>query len=208
MASTRFSLTTVFLMYSLLSFGQIKKGTSAIGGNVGFSFQTDPNLSRFNFTLAPDLLFFVAKDFAIGPKIGYAVTTRKPKAVNTTDVSQAFFLGPVLRHYFKLSQMVYLYSGASAYYTTGKMTQLQSASDLSQVYNGVGWEVGPGLSVFPSKNVAIEIGPQYRGSYITNAIKNNKVVIGNQSSIVTHGVFFEVGFRYFFEKADKESKPK
>ena len=207
MALSRISLTTLVLTCSLLSFGQIKKGTSAIGGNLGLSFQSDPNLVQFNFTLAPDLLFFVAKDFAIGPKIGYSLNTRKPKAVNTTDLSQAFFLGPVLRHYFKLSEKVYLYSGASAYYTTGKWTQLQSPSKLAQVYNGVGWDVGPGLAVFPSKNIAIEIGPQYRGSYITNAIKNNGMLVGTQSSIVTHGFFFQLGFRYFFEKAAKETKP-
>jgi hypothetical protein len=67
----------------------------------------------------------------------------------------------------------------------------------------VSWEAGPGLSIFPAKNISVEIAPQYRGSYITDAIKNSTGTIGTPTSTTTHGFFLEIGFRYFFRKTAK-----
>src|ERR1700750_1300278 len=90
------------LFVSTISHAQISKGNWLIGGSVSFSSQHvyysgGPDYSTTNFTVNPNIGYFIMDKLAAGLDVSYVSNTTK--AFGTSATSSIFGIGPFIRYY-------------------------------------------------------------------------------------------------------------
>lgn len=193
------TLTYLSILIATATSAQIEKGTISPAGLLDLSFNVNSktNTQSFQVGLFPDVSFFVAKNFGIGPVFGYNFSSFKTSGV-VTSRNHNFLLGPSLRYYYPFSEKVSLVAVGEFTYVLNR--QFFAQNDPFYNRSGIAWRAGLGLAVFPIKSVAIELLANYRGQYYRNSIVNNGNVLGTPTPETIHGFNFGVGFRVFFSK--------
>ena len=132
---------TAFALISLGVVAQIPKGTTMVGGTLGFI--TGKENSQFN--LDPNVGFFVANNFALGGFLSYS--QRNLGDTRITD----FGFGPFARYYFGTTSTKPFFVTEFDFLTAKTRT-----GEVRTSTNGYGFLIGLGFAAFINDVVAIE----------------------------------------------------
>lgn len=135
------TFVAALLIIGTQGFAQIEKGTLLAGG--AFSLRTTKNNSQFS--LNPNIGFFVANNFAVGA--GLSINFSKQGEIKTTELG----VGPYARYYVGKGNTKPFIVAEANYLTATNKT-----GDIKNTSTGVGYLLGAGFAAFVSDMVAVE----------------------------------------------------
>jgi opacity protein-like surface antigen len=214
-------LLALFLLLttSAVAFSQVEKGAVLVGGSIGFEYKGQKNASTINLNILPRVGYFTGKHFMIGFNLGYDFAQEKTTYVvdpisgaktSSYRINHGLLIGPIFRPYYMLAPKVAIFTNISPMFGISEYRLGKSIKDSRNITKSLVWQIGPGIDIFVSKNVAIEFSVYYQGSYNNNYLKDDNLVIPNTSNkYVLHGVNTNLGFNYFFlaKRATTTGKP-
>lgn len=178
-------LTTALLFAIALSASaQTEKGKNLIGGAISYnrtSGKSDNTITNnnsnnngktYSITVAPMYGHFVHKNLAIGLQLGYSYTKQNDQTlnysltpsgvtfitVNTTGTAKVYYGGPFIRHYIDLADKFKIYNQFAGNIGRGNQTISSQSSTLKSKYTSYGAAINSGLTFFPVKKLAVELG--------------------------------------------------
>ncbi len=201
----KFPLIVLITLLTLTLSAQIEKGTVLIGGNAGFQFKSNKQQDEFVVSLAPYALYSVIKQLAIGGQLAYAYDLLKLKTpTNRSSANSSFGIGPALRGNIFIGGKTYFFLHGSAMFGINTKDRDPTNSERSYYSSPlVMWRFGPGLSIFATKNLAVEIGFYYDGMKEMWSIKQKKEVLLKGDPLFTHGLTVAVGLQFYVHKKQK-----
>ncbi|TAE45344.1 MAG: hypothetical protein EAY69_10525 [Cytophagales bacterium] len=203
-----------FIAFFTLSLGyaQTEKGTIHVGGNLSFG-STDINTSQSssNFSIVPDVGYFISDNIAIGLGIGYSQRIDKSTFSSSTGTTtqNTFIIAPTFRYYMPTSSETFkFFLQAQVGINTGNIKSETSSFTTTTTFSTTnktsGWNfsISPNFAYFPTKKWSIEFG--IRGISYSSAPTFNYY---NNSVTNTSGFSFDLssfspllGVRAFFGK--------
>ncbi|MBC6991693.1 outer membrane beta-barrel protein [Hymenobacter sp. BT491] len=171
-------LSALVLSFSALGAqAQIAAGTTLLGGNAGYSSQTqksefanspssDPDNKYHQYELAPTVGYFIADNLAVGVSFGLAGTQQKQKNYNgnlsyTNETKMRYLsVGPLLRYYKFVSEKAAFYGQLGAGYINNYSVQKSStnyAGDNIARSQGYYSQLLPGFVFFPTDKFGLEL---------------------------------------------------
>ena len=209
----RWILITLFLLTSLLSFGQFIKGDKFIRGTFNLNSQNTPDSNTGGFTnsgtsfsIYPSIGFLLNEKFAIGGQIGFSSSYSKSTngssyivESNSLSISSAIFAN----RYFKISDK-FLFSlvgafafnrGTSTNITTDKLTS--TITEYKTENYAIRTSIRPSFIFFPTPKWGFEVGiGSISHSY------NMNLSTGENSNIfnLNYGTL-SWGLLYYFKKS-------
>ena len=207
-----FLLLVIFLVSISSLFSQIEKGTVMVGGNAGFQFKANNQHEReFGFSVSPNALYSVIKQLALGGQISYSYNNYKDsnplKPYPQIDVSNSFSIGPAARANIHIGGKTFFFFHASSSFGIQTIKQPNSPDKINDSYSIIAWRMGPGVSIFATKNMAVELGIFYDGRRKIRTIKFDKSVFYRYPTEITHGLTFAVGLQFYAHKKQKQLEP-
>ncbi|TAG02827.1 MAG: hypothetical protein EAZ44_06835 [Cytophagia bacterium] len=204
-----------FIAFLTLSLGyaQTEKGTIYVGGNLRFGSTTNKTTSgtitsessSSNFSIIPDVGYFISDNVAIGLGIGYSQSTSKsPNGLTTTTTTESnFIIAPTFRYYMPTSSETFkFFLQARVGINTGNVKSETATLTTTDKTNGWDFFVSPNFAYFPTKKWSIEFGVQGIG-YSSGSRSNGF----NNSTNNSSGFSFDLssfspslGIRAFFGK--------
>jgi hypothetical protein len=149
--------------------GQINKGVTSSGGGINFYSRNidraDGNAKQTNFSFAPNISYFLAKNLSLGIEVGYSYENSSNSSISPgpyiESTSKSFSVGPFIRYYKMLNEHVSLFGQAS--FTVGfprnEVSNFQSGGFMStNNYRTIQLVAGlqPGITFFITKRLALE----------------------------------------------------
>ncbi len=192
--------------FAFSSQAQTEKGKWILGGSASYeSVKSDADNSKAvqNFSIVPNLGYFVSNNIALGTGLGYQYTN--VGVASTTGQVEAFVVAPFGRVYVPIAEKFSFFGQAQVPlgFGTVKSTDADGKSG-SKVGNStsIGVALSPGFSYFPSKKIGIEFA--FRGVSYTNLKvedANNNTVKGAGSDSFAIGTDFfapQIGVQFYF----------
>lgn len=138
---------------------ETQKGKTFISGNLGYNSSSVDNTvstTNKNFSIAPQLGYYITNDIAIGLGIGYQETsfTANGGIVGIYKTKRSgFFVSPFVRKYWSLGEKLNFFGQLSASYSSGNEETLETISATSKTkVNSYGFSIAPGLEYTLNKN--------------------------------------------------------
>ncbi|MBK7148294.1 MAG: outer membrane beta-barrel protein [Bacteroidetes bacterium] len=189
---------------------QIDKGSVMVGGNAGFQFRkVDKTTTDIQFSVAPNVLYSVIRQLAIGGQFSYAhYYSKRTEPMQTIVTAQnVFSIGPALRANVKTGPKSVFFFHASPSFG---INVTRDPTDKDEVYvsvSNISWRFGPGFSFFLNKNTAIELGVYYDGMRNIYSLRQQRNLISKSAPEFSHGLTFAVGFQFYASKKPSPVKP-
>jgi len=173
-----FLITFIFL-YSSLLFSQeaLKQGVYNLSGSISYSNSknsyTDGTSKQFNFSISPELNYFVIDNLLVGANIGfqYSENEYSSDSFNFTFINRQIGIGPNIRYYFS-GLNVSPFVGVSASYF----------KEIGYELEGNNFTFMTGINVFLSNSAALEPFIAYSISSLNSDNNQNSFVIGVRMS--------------------------
>jgi hypothetical protein len=155
---------------------QTEKGKNLIGGAIAYrksNGETDnSNGETYSITVAPNYGYFVHKNLAIGVLLGYARIKQNNESqgnyvtpggtifttITQKGVNKVYYGGPFIRHYFDIVDKFKIYNQFSGTYGKGTQRISSQYSNFENEYSSYSARINSGLTFFPVKKIAIELG--------------------------------------------------
>lgn len=143
---------------------QTEKGKFMLGGQVSYQGQSikDSDAKSNEFSIIPNVGYFVADNIAVGTGIGYSWAENKNTA-NTKNTNSSFVLAPFGRMYSNNEGPVKFFGQLTVPMAWG--TQEVNGDKTATTAN-YGVELAPGVAYFPTSNLGIEF--KVRGLFYNN----------------------------------------
>ena len=143
---------------------QTEKGKFMLGGQVSYQGQSikDSDAKSNEFSIIPNVGYFVADNIAVGTGIGYSWAENKD-AANTKNTNSSFVLAPFGRMYSNNEGPVKFFGQLTVPMAWG--TQEVNGDKTATTAN-YGVELAPGVAYFPTSNLGIEF--KVRGLFYNN----------------------------------------
>lgn len=143
---------------------QTEKGKFMLGGQVSYQGQSikDSDAKSNEFSIIPNVGYFVADNIAVGTGIGYSWTENK-NTTNTKNTNSSFVLAPFGRMYSNNEGPVKFFGQLTVPMAWG--TQEVNGDKTATTAN-YGVELAPGVAYFPTSNLGIEF--KVRGLFYNN----------------------------------------
>lgn len=143
---------------------QTEKGKFMLGGQVSFQGQSikDSDAKSNEFSIIPNVGYFVADNIAVGTGIGYSWAENK-NTTNTKNTNSSFVLAPFGRMYSNNEGPVKFFGQLTVPMAWG--TQEVNGDKTATTAN-YGVELAPGVAYFPTSNLGIEF--KVRGLFYNN----------------------------------------
>ena len=161
------------------SFAQTEKGSLMVGGGFSLMYVNDV----LDVTLQPEAGIFVADNFAVGA----GVLLRELIVFGGANQT-GFTAGPFFRYYFGDGKF-------RPFLNTSVTGGLSVVSNSDEKYKVVNWSAGPGVSIFLTKSVSLDLMLRYLGEWY----KYTSPFWGDYTPDVNHALLFSVGFQVFFQ---------
>lgn len=148
----------------LVANAQTEKGKFMLGGQVSYQGQSikDSDAKSNEFSIIPNVGYFVADNIAVGTGIGYSWAENKNTA-NTKNTNSSFVLAPFGRMYSNNEGPVKFFGQLTVPMAWG--TQEVNGDKTATTAN-YGVELAPGVAYFPTSNLGIEF--KVRGLFYNN----------------------------------------
>lgn len=150
MKKSKFYLVALFLLVTQLVMAQPENGMNLVGGNVGFTFNNDDDVSAYSLSMNPYYLSFINDNIALGSGIFLGYESLGSFNAMTLSVF------PMARYYFTSSneKMVFFAQGLAGY-------TLLKSSFSDQINSGFTFSAGPGIAFMLNDNVSIDTVVSY-----------------------------------------------
>ncbi len=145
MKTRNFILSFAMLSCATFTFAQTEKGNMLLGGTAGFNVQFEKPDNIVKIDISPELGFFVTNNLAFGGAINLGTTKSGDFSITTYGIS------PFGRYYFG--------TGMTRIFLHGQFGFAGATFDFGgdkESTTGSALLVGPGVSFFLNKHVAIE----------------------------------------------------
>lgn len=202
----------VFLSIALLSAiaftsqAQTEKGKFIVGGNVSYStLKTDADNAKasHNFSIVPNVGYFVSDNIAVGTGIGYQ--TSKASQASNVGKQEAFVIAPFGRHYTPVAEKFKFFSQLSVpmAFGTAKATDADlKVGDKTGSTTSIGVALSPGFAFYPTSKIGIEFalkGIAYNNFKVEDADGNKVKGSGNDSFAIGTDFFApQIGIQFHF----------
>lgn len=153
----KLAVLAMLLASAVVSYAQLGQGTIMLGGGIGFSAEKEQNPgadSRYTeFSLSPEVGFFVADNFAVGLAFGVRSENNEPARGTQTKVT-SFGVGPFARYYIPTGNDKFSFFGDARF----NASFYKSKPDNSDADKGgsFGASISPGFAFFPTENWSID----------------------------------------------------
>jgi hypothetical protein len=201
----KFLLAVVIVLSVSHLSAQIEKGSVLIGGSAGFQFKSNKQQNEFLFSVTPYAMYSVIKQLAIGGQISYAYNLVKLKdPVVRSSANSSFGIGPALRGNIFMGGKTYFFIHGSSMFGINTVDRDPGNPDRSYYSSPlIMWRFGPGISIFATKNLAVEVGLYYDGMKEVWSIKQKKEVLLQGNPLFTHGLTVAVGLQFYVHKKQR-----
>lgn len=151
------------------SHAQTEQGRTIVGGQLGLNTSSvkDSDDKSTNFSIAPEVGYFVSDNFALGLGVGYSWA--KQESTDSEHTLGAFTVAPFGR-YYKGEGNVKFFGQLSVPMAWGT---LKSDGDKTGTTANYGVELAPGIAYFPTNKLAIEF--KVRGLYYNNGSVKDEI---------------------------------
>jgi hypothetical protein len=185
---------------------QTEKGKFIVGGNASYStFKSDADNAKasHNFSIVPNLGYFVSDNIAIGTGIGYQ--SSKASAASPIGKQEAFVIAPFGRHYTPIAGSFKFFGQLSvpmAFGTTKATDADLKVGDKNGNSTSIGVALSPGFAFYPSSKIGIEFA--FNGiSYINESFEdaNGDKIKGKGGDSFAIGTNFfapKIGIQFHF----------
>jgi len=184
----------LFLSISIMASGQFNSGgiywTGTTGLGTGLERQIDDYpINIFNFSLHPEVGYFIKNKIAIGAGIHTEFGLPFGSNVDLYAATYDMYIGPNVRYYIPRASDFQLYVYGNLQYGAYQrsLDYFEAEYNRHQYY---GFQVGPGINYFFTERIALDARANFRFRHAWNAAMG-----GNHDLI---GVVFEFGFSVFF----------
>lgn len=143
----RVSILFLAMALSISAFAQTDKGKFFIGGGVNGNSIYTGKLTRFSFTLQPVFGVFVVKNFALGGRYSFGISSRNDRKGTTYNTS----IGPILKYYVG-KKAVKGFLSASGGYSVNTFIRSGEVSNKNGFYGGG----SIGVAYFFNEHIAME----------------------------------------------------
>lgn len=139
---------------------QTDKGDFILGGNISFnSIKSDASgaNSAYDFTILPNVGYFVSDNIAIGTGIGYQAS--RLDEANEFGKTEAFVIAPFGRYYTPVSNNFKFFGQLSVPMAFGNVKAIDENLDTGSKTGSstaIGVALSPGFAYFPSNNIGLE----------------------------------------------------
>lgn len=139
---------------------QTDKGDFILGGNVSFnSIKSDASgaNSAYDFTILPNVGYFVSDNIAIGTGIGYQAS--RLDEASEFGKTEAFVIAPFGRYYTPVSNNFKFFGQLSVPMAFGNVKAIDENLDTGSKTGSstaIGVALSPGFAYFPSNNIGLE----------------------------------------------------
>ncbi|MEJ0033620.1 MAG: outer membrane beta-barrel protein [Bacteroidota bacterium] len=178
------------------AYAQFNQGRWLAGGSVGLSTNTNKfettnstttNSNSVNFSISPDVGYFVIDNLAVGAALDLSASSTKNKGTGGgKSSSSSVTLAPFVRYYYQnyFAQLqVGFGSGSSKYTPDNSTTAIKTKDGL------FGWGLAAGYAYFLNDYVAIEPMVGYASNSSKDKDTDNKNING--------GLFIKAGFQIY-----------
>lgn len=178
---------------------QTEKGKFIVGGNASYSTlksDADNAKASHNFSIVPNVGYFVSDNIALGTGIGYQ--SSKASYASLTGKQEAFVVAPFARHYTPIANNFKFFGNLSvpmAFGTTKAIDGDLKVGDKNGNSTTIGVALSPGFAYYPSSKIGIEFA--FNGiSYINQSFED-----ANGNKLKGEGVDgFSIGTDFFAPK--------
>ena len=194
----KFTILTLisFLVFSIHSNAQIKKGTILLGGGLGFNLTesgSSPNETSFSgFHITPSVGFVTKDNQAIGFNLFYSHASTVVSGSPYDDVkNNAYGGGVFLRRYLPVGKNFYMFGEGQANFNYSQQTSRPNTDLQSKImiYNG-GISLYPGLAYAVNKRFHLELGLNNLVSFGYNRQEVENVTLGGTTRTKSSGFQF------------------
>lgn len=185
---------------------QTEKGKFIVGGNASYNtskLDADNAKASHNFSIVPNVGYFVSDNFAVGTGIGYQ--SSKASSESNVGKREAFVIAPFGRHYTPVAENFKFFGQLSvpmAFGTTKAIDGDLKVGDKTGNSTSIGVALSPGFAFFPSSKIGIEFalnGISYNNSKVEDADGNKIKGAGSDKfSIGTDFFNPKIGIQFHF----------
>jgi outer membrane protein len=192
-------IVTIFALALIWSgaYAQFNQGRYLAGGSIGLTtnkYETENTTTTTtvsnstNFSIAPDVGYFVIDNLAVGAALDFGVGSSKGKGSNAfKETSSSIELSPFVRYY--LPQAIFFQAQFGFGSSTSKYTPAGSNTSTKSKDALFGWGLATGYAYFLNDFVAIE-------PMIGWASNSSKVKDTNNKDI-NSGLFIKAGLQVY-----------
>lgn len=185
---------------------QTEKGKFIIGGNASYSTSksdADNAKASHNFSIVPNVGYFVSENIAVGTGIGYQ--SSKASIASPIGKQEAFVVAPFGRYYTPVADKFKFFGHLSvpmAFGTTKATDSDLKVGDKNYNSTSIGVALSPGFAFYPSSKIGIEFafnGISYNNQSFEDANGNKLKGSGSDSfSIGTDFFAPKIGIQFHF----------
>lgn len=199
-----------FTLGGLWTQAQIEKGSVMVGGSAGFQFRkVDKTTTDLQFSIAPNVLYSVIEQLAIGGQFSFAhyYNKRTEPLQTIVQAQNVFNIGPALRANIKTGAKSVFFFHASPSFGVNVTRDPTDKNDVFLSISNISWRFGPGFSFFLNKNTAMELGVYYDGMRNIYSLRQQRNLVSKSAPEFSHGLTFAVGFQFYTQKKLSSTKP-
>ncbi|WP_081165921.1 autotransporter domain-containing protein [Niastella populi] len=210
----RFLLSFIFVFTCMVATrAQIGKGSTWLGGSVGYSHSKDnsgapaTSTKQNNFYISPAIGTAVKENLILGVSLSYNNNTTK-FGYTSAKKDRLYGGGIFLRKYWPVVNRLYIFGEAEAYYQAIRSTDNYTTGGNELKVKG--WNSGialtPGLSYAITRNLQLETGLNSLFSTRYQKRKNKQGFTNTESSAFNTGISLDnasdifIGFRILINK--------
>jgi outer membrane protein len=191
----KLSVSFIFAMISVVSYGQFTKGTFMLGGNFGATFNAEKTKNGNTTTvtshtntvnMAPTAGYFIMDNLAVGAAVVMYTSKNKSSNGNNSTTSTSASLAPFARYYYHK-----FYGQGSFQVGSGKTRFVNNGQSSESTYGTTGWSLAAGYAHLLNQYIAVEPQVGY-GSVGQRFSSTNK--------LIDSGLFIKIGFQIYFKK--------
>ena len=191
---------------------ELGRKTSSLSGQLQMSFSSYRRdalpLNRFVLGLAPDYGFFAAKQFSLGPRLGYRFSQETAYASSSSGTKRyvtlihELTLGGAFRYYVRLGEKTFVSFLLSPAGMVGTLEPRPSQVKTVREEIAFDLQAGPALHIFVHPRLSLDIGLMYQFTRGTERFRIDGNII-SPVSFTRHGFLFSIGFSNFFYRLPK-----
>ncbi len=161
------------------AFAQTNKGQIMVGGNAGFSTQSEDDFKTSSIRFAPNVGYFFINNFAGGLRLNMSNTNTTMGDIDTK--SSSMMVSPFLRYYFlPATQKMNVFADAS--YGFGQAKYDNEITETKTKSNAYSISAGPAFFLTP--NTALELMLSYTSTKIENQ--------DDRTNVIGFGIGFQI----------------
>ena len=174
--SLKSTLFSFCFLASVAAYAQPKAGDMIIGGNVGFNYLSQPNVTSGSFTFAPSAGYFIDEHLVVGTNLSIGSSNTVTMGFVETETStQTLGIGSNATYYLMDGPLQPFAGVMAAYNRTESVFRLGNIIDDPVINDGLNLGVRAGAAYWFAQNIAATASVNYNLILVGNNETNNQI---------------------------------